>query len=209
LKKVAVFGKGSLAISVCECVLNSSSHELVCVIPVMPEPEWTDSLFRWCYENKINGVSDGDYSQADPESFDLGISVFYDKIFSSDYIDRCQRLINIHNAPLPKYRGMAPINWALKNKEVEHGVTIHDVLPGIDNGPIISQVKYSIFHETEEVIDVYKKSLNFANCLFRSTLHMIDEISPREQDDSLATYYSMSDMKKLGDRRSFTRKVSV
>ena len=135
MKRVAVFGKGSLSISVCEYILNSSNHELVCVVPVMPEPEWTDSLFSWCYENKINGVSSGEYKQADPDSFDLGISVFYDKIFSSDYIGRCQRLINIHNSPLPKYRGMAPINWALKNKEQEHGVTIHDILPGVDDGP--------------------------------------------------------------------------
>ena len=53
------------------------------------------------------------------------------------------------------------INWALKDGCNEHGVTIHEVTSGVDNGPIISQIKYSIYPEFEEVIDVYKKSLKF------------------------------------------------
>jgi len=144
----------------------------------------------------------------DPSSFDLGISVFYDKIFSSDYIDRCKRIINIHNAPLPKYRGVSPINWALKNNEREHGVTIHNIEPGIDSGDIVAQLKYSIYPDTEEVIDVYEKALRYGYLLFEQTIENIYDIKPIKQDESESTYYDKNQDVLLGDRKNFTRKES-
>ena len=166
--RVLILGKGELAIKICEWFSKSSDYELCSVVPVIPEPVWTESLSLWAKQNNIPLVESGHYKDLDLEEIDLAMSVFYDK---------CKRIINLHNSPLPKYRGISPINWALKDGCNEHGVTIHEITAGVDNGSIISQIKYSIYPEFEEVIDVYKKSLKFAYVLFENTISIIAQIT--------------------------------
>ena len=52
--------------------------------------------------------------------------------------------LNIHASLLPKYRGAAPINWAIINGEKVTGVTIMQVTKKMDSGPIILQQKIDI-----------------------------------------------------------------
>jgi methionyl-tRNA formyltransferase len=47
--------------------------------------------------------------------------------------------INLHGSLLPKYRGAAPINWAIYNGEPETGVTVIHVTPRVDSGPCLAQ----------------------------------------------------------------------
>src|SRR2546426_3664498 len=47
--------------------------------------------------------------------------------------------LNVHTSLLPKYRGAAPIQWALLNDEAETGVTIMKMDPGLDTGDILTQ----------------------------------------------------------------------
>lgn len=52
--------------------------------------------------------------------------------------------INVHSSLLPKYRGAAPINWAILNGEDETGVTIMYMAEGMDTGDILAQTKTPI-----------------------------------------------------------------
>jgi len=52
--------------------------------------------------------------------------------------------VNVHSSLLPKYRGAAPINWAILNGEDETGVTIMYMAEGMDTGDIISQASTPI-----------------------------------------------------------------
>jgi methionyl-tRNA formyltransferase len=204
-------GKGALAIRVAGWFLDSPDHQLHRVVPVIPEPTWTESLSNWAAGHGVPVVASGDYRDIgdDDERLDLVVSVFYDRIVRSDFIARCGRIINLHNGPLPRYRGVAPINWALKNGERSHGVTIHEMTAGVDAGPILAQVIYPIDPELDEVRDVYARSLECGWTLFRETIPNLGRIQPRPQDEADATYYSARDMERLGDRRSFTRAESV
>ena len=47
--------------------------------------------------------------------------------------------LNVHTSLLPKYRGAAPIQWAIANGETETGVTVMKMDAGLDTGPIVSQ----------------------------------------------------------------------
>ncbi|HLJ78641.1 MAG TPA: formyltransferase family protein [Acidobacteriaceae bacterium] len=210
MKRVVLLGKGDLAIRIANWFLHSDKYTLAEVVPVMPEPSWTASLSRWARENGVPIVESGHYRdlrelQAGDGRVDLAMSVFYDKIIREWFIQRCRRIINLHNGPLPKYRGVSPINWALKNEEYEHGVTIHEITPGIDDGPIVGQVKYSIYPAFDEVVDVYRRSLEYGWTLFQQTAPLLDRIQPREQEHDQATYYSKLDNPQLGDRSGFTR----
>jgi methionyl-tRNA formyltransferase len=214
MRTVVVMGKGDLAIRIANWFLQSDQFKLAAIVPVMPEPAWTQSLANWGQANEVPIIASGHYKdlpQASPagEKIDLAVSVFYDKIIKSWFIGRCKKIINLHNGPLPKYRGVSPINWALKNSEREHGITIHEITPGIDDGPIIGQLKYSIYPEFDEVIDVYRRSLEYGWILFQQTIPLLDKITVRQQNDKEASYFSKLDEARLGERSNFTREASA
>ncbi len=76
---------------------------------------------------------------------DLIISVAAPTIFHKELIG-LPRLgcINIHHAPLPRYRGMMPNFWQLYHGEKEVGITIHKINPKVDQGEIILQKQVPI-----------------------------------------------------------------
>ena len=204
MKNVVVLGKGDLSIHICNWFLTNPDYNLMYVVPVTPSPAWAKSLPNWCIGNNVKWVESGDYKDLPYCDIDLAFSCFYDKIIKKDFISRCGRILNLHNSPLPHYRGVSPINWALKDERNEHGVTIHEITEGIDDGPIVSQVKYSIYPEIEEVVDVYNKALHYGHTLFLETMPILDKIEAREQDDDII-YHGSSDNHKLGDRKGFKR----
>lgn len=207
-KTVVVLGKGDLAIRVAGWFHASPDHALVAVVPVVPEPTWTGSLGDWAQAHGVPTVASGHYRDLPPiagGTIDLGLSVFYDRIVRPAFIGRFARLLNLHNAPLPRYRGVSPINWALKNGEREHGVTIHEMTPEVDAGPIVAQVRFSIWPDRDEVMDVYRRALAFGWLLFEETAASLDELPAAPQDEAQATYYATADNERLGERRFFTR----
>jgi methionyl-tRNA formyltransferase len=210
---VVVLGKGTLAIRVANWFLESPVHELECIVPVVPEPDWADSFLSWAEHEGVAATASGGYEHLpgirnEDWSIDLAVSVFYDRILPDWFITRCGRILNIHNSPLPRYRGVSPINWALKNGETTHGVTIHEITPGIDDGPIVAQVEFSIYPEFDEVRDVYQRALAYGWTLFEQTMPILEKIRPRPQDETRATYFSATENDLLGDRRGFTRAES-
>ena len=213
MQNVIVMGKGELAIRVADWFMQSREHKLIAIVPVIPEPTWTRSFLCWAKTRNVTVVESGHYRDLRAElgetwRVDLAISVFYDKILKEWFINKCKKILNLHNSPLPRYRGVSPINWALKNGEHEHGVTIHEIAPGIDNGPIVAQLKYSIYPDFDEVIHVYNRAVEYGWVLFQQTVSLIDKIEARPQDEAQAFYHSKEDNSLLGERRDFTRQES-
>jgi methionyl-tRNA formyltransferase len=212
-RRAVVLGKGTLAIQVADWFLRHPEWELAAIVPVVPEPSWTDSFVTWGEANAVPCVASGRYDDLagddDEWTIDLAVSVTYDRIIRPWFIERCGQILNIHNSPLPRYRGVSPINWALKNEERTHGVTIHEITPGIDDGPIVAQLEYSIYPEFDEVVDVYRRALDYGWVLFQQTMPLLDKIKPTPQDDAEASYYSRKQDPLLGERRSFTRADSM
>src|SRR5947208_13468767 len=104
-RTAVVLGKGSLAIRIADWFRRSEEWELEWVVPVVPEPAWTDSLVAWCRSVGQPFVESGGYADLPGDCRpDLGISVTYSHILPSSFIERCGRLLNLHNAPLPRYR---------------------------------------------------------------------------------------------------------
>ena len=207
--KTVVLGKGDLAVKIAEWFHRSPNHDLIMVVPVMPEPGWCESFSDWARLNHVHVVASGDYKSIENRKFDLAISVYYDKIISQRFIDNCGVILNLHNAPLPKYRGVRPINWALKNQETEHGVTIHEIEAGIDCGPIYGQVKFGIDHKIDEVRDVYDRCLYHGWELFLDVMENLDSITPKPQDETKATYYSAKQNCELWERSGWTKEESM
>jgi len=71
---------------------------------------------------------------------DLLVVCDYGAILSADTL-ATTRLggINLHGSLLPRYRGAAPVNWAIYNGETETGVSVIHMTPELDAGPVIAQ----------------------------------------------------------------------
>lgn len=100
--------------------------------------------------------------------------------------------INVHSSLLPKYRGAAPINWAVINGEAETGVTIQDIAEALDSGDIIAQAATPI-DPNESVETLYGRLAEIgAQLLSETVVHIGDGTAQRTpQEDSQSSYAPM------------------
>jgi methionyl-tRNA formyltransferase len=100
--------------------------------------------------------------------------------------------INVHASLLPKYRGAAPINWAIANGELETGVTIMQMDPGMDTGPMLALTAIRIGDE-ETAPELSARLARAGAELLSETLPRIalGEVEPALQDSDEATYAPM------------------
>lgn len=118
---------------------------------------------------------------------DILITCAFGQILNEEILNIASA-INVHASLLPKYRGAAPINWAILNGEKESGISIMKTEIGLDTGPVILQEKCSI-GENETSVDLTKKlSILGANALIKA-LELIKNRKANfvPQDNSKAT----------------------
>ncbi len=110
---------------------------------------------------------------------ELAFTAQFPQIYKEDFIKIFPKgCINLHFAPLPKYRGCFPIPHAIINNEKEFGVTIHHINTGVDNGPIIAQTLFPI-DITDTGKRLYEKSTNQGLELFKETFPLLEESTPK------------------------------
>ena len=97
--------------------------------------------------------------------------------------------INVHGSLLPKYRGAAPIQWALINNERETGITIMQMDEGVDTGDILLQEKIAIADDDTSGSLAFKLAELGGKALVK-TLDLLrrEELKPVRQDDSQASH---------------------
>ncbi|GAA1034323.1 MULTISPECIES: formyltransferase family protein [Amycolatopsis] len=206
-RRVAVLGKGTLAVHACETLVQLPDAVLDTVVPVRPEPEWDISLTdtvsaRW---PQAHIIASGDWRELEPGRCDLVVSVLYDKIIGPDLVASTPMIVNCHPGRLPQHRGVRPVNWALRNGDHLAGITVHVVDDGIDSGAILGETLFSIWPDVDEVRDVWQRAIGHGRRLLTDTLPRLDRITPRPQDPALATTHYSRDNHLLGERSDWTR----
>jgi methionyl-tRNA formyltransferase len=100
-------------------------------------------------------------------------------------------VINIHASLLPKYRGAAPIQWAILNDESKTGLTVMRMDEGLDTGPILVQKEVPIL-EDETAGQLHDRLSELAGQVIVEVLTDMAKTQLTEipQDDSLASYAS-------------------
>jgi methionyl-tRNA formyltransferase len=122
---------------------------------------------------------------------DLLVSILGNQIFKKQIIELAPKgCINLHTALLPKYRGLMPTFWVLKNNEKYTGVSVFFVDKGIDSGPIIVQEKVEIGNMTQEALIKYTKKIGM-ECISKSIdLIEKDKVELIENDADQKTYFT-------------------
>jgi len=96
-------------------------------------------------------------------------------------------IINVHASLLPKYRGAAPIQWAIARGETRTGVTTMRINEGLDTGDMLLKWETGIGPEENAVELGQRLAVAGADLLVR-TLAELPSIRPEPQDESQATY---------------------
>lgn len=111
--------------------------------------------------------------------------------------------INLHASLLPKYRGAAPIHWAIVNGETRTGITTMQIDPGLDTGPMLLQIGLEIGAD-ETAPQLAARMAEAGAALMAETLRKFGagEITPIPQDHEQATFAPM--LKKEHGRVEWT-----
>ena len=158
---------------------------------------WFESVANLAITNKLEVANPDDPNS--PEFIariaalkpDFLFSFYYRLMLKPDLLATATRgAYNMHGSLLPKYRGRAPINWAVLKGETETGATLHEMVEKPDAGRIVDQEAVPILPD-DSVLDVFHKvSLAAATTLDRALPRLIDGSAVlRPQNISAGSYY--------------------
>jgi methionyl-tRNA formyltransferase len=117
---------------------------------------------------------------------DAMVVVGYGQIIPQAIIDIPRRgIINVHASLLPKYRGAAPIQWAIANGETRSGVTTMRIDAGLDTGDMLQKWETEIGPE-EDALALGARMAEAGAALLVETLR--EDPTPEPQDPAEATY---------------------
>ena len=130
---------------------------------------------------------------------DLIVVVAYGKIIPDNIISIPKKgIINVHGSLLPKYRGAAPIQWAVLNGDTKTGITIIDIESKLDAGAMLLKKEIEIKKE-DTTASMFEKLAILGKDALLETIYNIenDKVKREIQDDKLAIYAPMIE-KEMG-----------
>lgn len=203
-KRIFIFGNRNVGVE-CLDYIHGQGGDIVGVSPESYDDGkdgWQRSFRKRCLELGMNIL---DAKRINEPAFVAQVAALKpDVLFSF----QCARIfknimlnaapmgcINLHFAPLPKYRGCSPIAWMVLNGEKRAGVTLHMVDEGIDTGDIVFQDFFPIAPnmsarelydlETEKAVALFKKSY---------AAIMAGGFPKTKQDEAASSYYDKNQM---------------
>lgn len=118
---------------------------------------------------------------------DVNVVVAYGQIIPDPIIYWPRyRSLNVHFSLLPRYRGAAPVQWAILNGETETGVTIIELNDRMDEGDILARTKVAV-RPGEAAPELEARLAEKGAELLLETLDQMDQLTRVEQDPSLAS----------------------
>jgi methionyl-tRNA formyltransferase len=121
---------------------------------------------------------------------DLLFSFYYRSLLPAALLTSARRgALNMHGSLLPKYRGRAPVNWAILKGERETGATLHYMVERADAGDIVDQMSVPILAD-DEAREVFAKVTVAAECILaRSLAGLLAGTAPRRPQPIVAGQY--------------------
>lgn len=218
--KIVFMGTPDFAVPVLEAICNDG-HEVAAVVTQPDKPKGRGGQMQFspvkqCANEKNIKVYQPE--RVRNEEFvdilkeicpDVIVVVAFGQILSKDILDIPQfGCINVHASLLPKYRGAAPIQWAIIDGEKETGVTTMQMDEGLDTGDILIK-KVLTIEEKETGGSLFDKLSQMGGDIIIETLNAVEAgtLKPEKQNDENSNYAKMLD-KKTG-KLDFSEKTAV
>lgn len=166
--KLLIMGTGPFAVPSFQALLESD-HEIACLItrpdkiargrkkaPPNPMREAAEAAGIPVFSPESINSDDG-LAILDEHDADLYMVCDYGQILSREALGKSKLGgINLHGSLLPRYRGAAPINWALLNGDKVAGITVIHMTPRLDGGPMLCQRSLDV-GPNENAIELEKR----------------------------------------------------
>ena len=200
--RIVFLGTPDFSVSCLDALINSK-HEVVAVVtqpdkarnrmvvsfsPVKEEALKHNIQVLQYDKIRVQGVED--LKALNP---DIMVTCAYGQIISQEILDIPKYgVINVHASLLPKYRGSAPIQWAILNGEKETGITIMQTALGVDSGDIILQEKIAI-KENETAGELFDDLAKIAPSVLMKAIDLIEsgKATFTKQNEEEATHFPM------------------
>ncbi len=196
--KIVFFGTPEFAIPSLE-ILHKSRHEVVGVVTAPDKPRGrgrsvsVTPIKQFALDNNIPVLTP---DKLKSEEFEKELEDFAAELFVVVAFRILPRSIftmpkfgsfNLHGSLLPKYRGAAPIQWAIMNGETETGLTTFFLEDKVDTGNIILKEKIEILPQ-DNLGSLHDKMSLIGSDLVKKTVDLIESrnVELTNQDDSLA-----------------------
>lgn len=198
--QILYFGSGRFGVPCLEAI-TSSAHKLAVVFtqPARPagrhrQPRPTD-VALWCKEKNIPCVEAEDINtpeyaeQIKKYTADLLVVIAFGQKVAKSIVDLFPKgAVNVHGSLLPKYRGAAPIHWAIINGESQTGASIITLADRMDAGKILAQTCTPI-HPQDNFQTLHDRLSQLSAPLLIKTIAAIETGSAvyQAQDESQVT----------------------
>lgn len=214
--KIAFMGTPDFAVPCLEYLINSK-HEVVGVFCQPDKPKGRSQELSMPITKEIalkngirvfqpvslkNGVGTEILKEISP---DLVVVVAYGKILPADFLDFPKYgCINIHGSLLPKYRGAAPIQWAVLNGDKEAGVTSMQMDVGLDTGDMLIAKSIPI-GENETAQELFDRLSRLGADVLEETIEKLErnELEPVKQNEQEVTFVGL--LSKENSPTDFTK----
>jgi methionyl-tRNA formyltransferase len=166
----------------CLKTLISAEIEIPLVVTVADDPketQWFASVARTAAEYDLSLLLPDDANTPTVESAvaaaqpDFIFSFYYRSLLKAPILNAARRgALNLHGSLLPRYRGRAPVNWAILRGEKETGATLHYMVDRADAGDIVDQLGVPIL-EDDDARAVFNKVTVAAEIVLARSLPLL------------------------------------
>jgi methionyl-tRNA formyltransferase len=195
--RAVVFGYGDIGVR-CLAVLLEAGLEVPLVVTHQDDPaeaRWYASVHEYSKNcglaviaDPAAGVLASSVAAIQP---DLIFSFYYRSMLPMSVLRLAGRgAFNMHGSLLPRFRGRAPLNWAILKGETETGVTLHEMVAKPDAGRIVDQQAVPIGAD-ETAVEVFAKMVVAAEAVLKRSIGNLAHgtISFKPNDLSKGSYY--------------------
>ncbi|MEY2407777.1 MAG: methionyl-tRNA formyltransferase [Verrucomicrobiota bacterium] len=202
MARIVFMGTADLACSILQALCREPSLEIVAVVSQPDKPRGRDQQLQ-ATPVKAAALRAGlrilqPERARDPAIVDelrllgpeLIVVAAYGQILPQALLDIPRHgCLNVHTSLLPKYRGAAPIQWAILDGQPETGVTIMKMNAGLDTGDIVSQARTDIAPE-DNAQTLHDRLARMGGELLIATIpdYLAGRITPRAQSMDGASY---------------------
>jgi methionyl-tRNA formyltransferase len=198
--KIVYLGSGQFGLPCLDTIIQSS-HRLTLIVTQPAQPAGRGRklcctpVSAWSAQHSVPVLETPDINAPEIISRlkdcapDLIVVIAFGQKISKEVVDIAPKgAINVHASLLPKYRGAAPINWAIINGDTETGVTIITIAERMDAGDLVASLKTAIEPE-ESAGELHDRLSKLAAPLLLKTIDKIEAGAAeyKKQDESKVT----------------------
>ncbi len=186
--RAVVFGYHDVGVR-CLKTLISAGVEVPLVVTVADDPhetQWFGSVAATAAEYQIPAITPADANTPAIERRieqlrpDFIFSFYYRSMLGTRLLQSARRgALNMHGSLLPKYRGRAPVNWAILRGEKQTGATLHYMVERADAGEIVDQMAVPILRDDDAREVFAKVTVAAETILARSLPGLLAGTAPR------------------------------